>query len=134
MKIQIGPMKIRLLFQLLKNAKIREKNRGKQDWWFDFTNKIINSSDKTPLFCVIIFYLLFPVDDRICLRTVIWAISSYLLSWPWNRQNLDLKSQINKLRAGAILTSWKILYLSLRLLKFGLSEGHTKLCAIFFML
>ena len=125
-----------LFFNWSKHGKIREKNQGKQDWWFDFTNKIDNKlkCQNTTFLRNIISYLLFPVDDRICLRTVIWAISSYLLSWPWNRQNLDLKSQINKLSAGAILTSWKIFYLSLRLLKFGLSERHTKICAIFLTL
>ena len=29
------------LFQLLKLRKIRRKNWGKQDWWFDVTNKIL---------------------------------------------------------------------------------------------
>ena len=30
------------LFQLLKLRKIRGKNLGKQDWWFDVTNKTLN--------------------------------------------------------------------------------------------
>ena len=33
--------KVFFLFQLLKLRKIRGKNWGKQDWWFDVTNKII---------------------------------------------------------------------------------------------
>ena len=36
-----GPIRICFLFQLLKLRKIRGKNWGKQDWWFDVTNNYL---------------------------------------------------------------------------------------------